>query len=780
MKRYFLAILCISLISLSYSNTRRYRLVINNDPSTSMTIAWEQDGGSGATVYYGATDFGTNFAMYPMAHGVDRTTTTKGMSNSFSRLTGLTPNTVYYFVINDSQGTSARYSFRTQPANSNTPLSLVCGGDSRIFTDNSARVNANDMVAKLRPDAVVFAGDFTWLDLDLEWESWFDDWQATIATDGRMTPIIPARGNHELSSQVLYGLFDVPSADEYFALTLGGNMMRLYTLNTEISLAGTQTNWLESDLISTGDNVEWKMAQYHQPIRSHVSSEPEGNNQYAAWADLFYDYGVRLVLESDSHDQKITWPIKPDNGPNNELGYVREDINGTVFMGEGTWGVPLRTNDDDKVWTKNSGSFNGVQWVHVRRDSIEIRFVNTDNASSVGSLTDGNRFDMPTNINIWNPSNGEVTYIVNEKYTGRPLVDVTYPFHLQYFGTPTNIDITADAVDTNGTVQYVEFFVNDVSIGTDNSAPYEYNWTMPADGSYTITAWAFDNDGYHNISDLVKIYAGDQNITAQINGSSDDAEEYKSDGSLDLTSTDLEMAVEEWVWPLDDENQWVGLRFNAIDIPVGSTVTSAYIEFTSDEGNSGSSSLIIYGEDADSPDTFSNSNKISTRTRTASSVSWSVADWSTDEVGPDTQTPDLSTIVQHLIDRPGWSPGNSMVFIIEGSGTRSAYSYDENTSKSAKLYINVSGPVSVDEQIENNLNWAIYPNPASDFVNVQLPNDVYQGRVDVLSVSGQLIVSEQITPFNKLVQFGGKLRAGNYIIRLTTNKGISTKKIIIQ
>lgn len=777
MKRILITSLFLVLAISLYSNTRRYRLCINGDPATSMTIAWEQNGGTGAMVHYGTTDFGMSHLSYPMTNGVDRQVNAKGMTNCFARLTGLTPDTEYYFVINDSDGPSQRFWFKTLPQFSNDPISLIGGGDSRIFSDNSARVNANSLVAKLKPDAIMFAGDFTWLDLDAEWEDWFDDWQSTIATDGRMSPIIVARGNHEYSSQVVHDLFDTPSADEYYAVTLGGDLLRLYTLNTEISIGGTQTTWLENDLIATGDNVEWKFGQYHKPMRPHVSSEPEGNDQYNNWAQLFYDHGVRVVLDCDSHDTKVTWPVKPSTAAGSEEGFEREDINGTVYIGEGGWGVPLRTNDDNKSWTRDAGEFNSFHWIIVERDTVAIRTVITDNASTVGEVLNSDRFTPPTNLDVWNPTNGDVVYLANNKYLGRPLVDVTYPFQHQYFGTPQLATITADAVDTNGTVDYVEFFINDVPIGTDSTFPYTMDWTMPADGSYYITAWAYDNEGIHNISDDITIFVGDLNITAQIQASDDDAEEDKSDGSMDITSSDLEFCIEEWPWPLSDVDQWLGLRFQGLDIPQGAVVNSAYIELTADESQSGGATISIYGQADDDPLAFGGSNNdISARLKTAATVTWSPGSWSTDEVGPDTQTDDLSAIVQEILDRPGWTPGNSMAFLFEGTGVRSAYAFDDNPSKSAKLYINVSGPAELSQQEIYEIN--VYPNPATQMVRIDLP-DGKTTFANLFSINGKLVQSE-IFNGPATMAFNQSVTPGTYILELIIDRERVTKKITVQ
>ncbi len=778
MKRTLTLAILLAFVAYAGATTLRYRLCINDDPATTMTIAWEQDGGTGTLVHYGTTDFGVSYMSYPNTHGIDRQTTAKGMTNCFARLTGLTPDTEYYFVINDSDGTSQRMWFKTLPLNGNQPISLIGGGDSRIYTDNSARQNANRIVAKLKPDAIMFAGDFTWLDMNGEWRDWMDDWQLTISSDGRMCPIIAARGNHEFSAQEVYDLFDTPSSDEYYAVTLGGDLLRVYTLNTEVSMAGSQATWLENDLMTTGDNVEWKFGQYHQPMRPHVASEPEGNDQYNNWAQLFYDYGVRLVLDCDSHDTKVTWPVKPSTDPGSDEGFKREDINGTVYIGEGGWGVPLRTNDDNKTWTRDAGQYNSVHWIIVERDTVAVRTIITDNATSVSEVSNSDRFTPPANLDVWNPSNGDVVYLANNKYLGRPFVDVTYPVQHQYFGSPQMVTITATASDTNGTVEYVEFFVNDVPIGTDSTSSYSLDWTMPADGSYYITAWAYDDDGYHNISEDIQIFVGDLDITAQIMSSNDDAEEYKDDGSVDLTSSDLEFCIEEWPWPASDEDQWVGLRFQGLDIPVGAVVNSAYIELTSDESQSGGANFMIYGEDTDNAFAFNGSDhNLSGRTRTTASVAWSPNGWSSEEVGPDTQTDDLSAIVQEILDRPGWGPGNSMVFLFEGSGVRSAYSYDESQSKSARLYINVSGPVGIEETTES--DFVVYPNPATDFVTIDPENSAEILQVNLFSLNGKLVQSEVLKPGNRTFAFNNLVRSGTYILETVVDRKRISKKIIV-
>ena len=129
----------------------------------------------------------------------------------------------------------------------------------------------------------------------------------------------------------------------------------------------------------------------------------------------------------------------------------------------------------------------------------------------------------------------------------------------------------------------------------------------------------------------------------------DDAEE-SSSGSIDLTSSDLEL--------LQSGQTHVGMRFTDIVIPQGATINSAYIEFATDEtGDTGATTLIFHGQAHNNATGFSAiDNNISNRATTNASVTWNIAagdEW--DTIHAIHQTPDLSSIIQEIVDRSGWS-----------------------------------------------------------------------------------------------------------------------------
>ncbi len=396
----------------AFAEIARLRCMWREDPTTSMVVAWDQIVGTNPVLYYAPHQLrGQRFESYAKARMPDKVLPIKGMNNHFVRLTGLKPNTLYFFKINDNRGDSKIYSFQTAPASPHTRLSIIAGGDSRNHREG--RINANKLVGKLQPHFVLFGGDMTGADNEKQWPLWFDDWQHTISKDGKLTPIVVTRGNHEYANKTLMDLFDVHTKDVFYAFTFGTDLLRVYTLNSLIPSGGKQQEWLANDL-KQNTFVQWRMAQYHHTIRPHTKGKPEKNEQLLNWATLFHKYKVQVVVESDAHVVKTTYPIKPSKGPNSYEGFARDDENGTIYLGEGCWGAPLRAANDNKPWTRASGSFNQFKWLFIDRDGIEIRTVKTDGADFVPHADPFNIFAIPSQLSIWNP-NGESTIYIESK-----------------------------------------------------------------------------------------------------------------------------------------------------------------------------------------------------------------------------------------------------------------------------------------------------------------------------------------------------------------------------
>ena len=113
------------------------------------------------------------------------------------------------------------------------------------------------------------------------------------------------------------------------------------------------------------------------------------------------------------------------------------------------------------------------------------------------------------------------------------------------------------------------------------------------------------------------------------------------------------------------------------------TITSASLIFNADAGETESSMLSIRAENTDNSATFSSTAfGITGRPVTTESVAWSPGAWTN---GVEYQSPDLSALVQEVVDRAGWAEGNSLAFIIDGTGTRTSLSFDGDAAKACAI-----------------------------------------------------------------------------------------------
>ncbi len=177
-------------------------------------------------------------------------------------------------------------------------------------------------------------------------------------------------------------------------------------------------------------------------------------------------------------------------------------------------------------------------------------------------------------------------------------------------------------------------------------------------------------------------------------GTTDDAEEEGPDGVFGgpgymyLNSTDLELTQD--MEPAQSGTQVVGMRFAGVNVPKGATITAAHITFRAvppdpPNTNTGPTTLAVQAQAADNAPTFASTRwNLSTRSRTAASVAWVPASWTS---GLDYDTPDLKTVVQEVVNRAGWASGNSMVFVVTGTGSRSAASYDGEAANAPQLHV---------------------------------------------------------------------------------------------
>jgi type IV pilus assembly protein PilY1 len=167
----------------------------------------------------------------------------------------------------------------------------------------------------------------------------------------------------------------------------------------------------------------------------------------------------------------------------------------------------------------------------------------------------------------------------------------------------------------------------------------------------------------------------------QVGASADDADE-QSGGLMALTSATL--------LNVDGANEWNGVRFLAVTIPVGATIEAAYLTLNFPTASLDEPDVTISGLDTANPGTFTtDANNISGRTRTTASVNWASANLG---APGNFNTADLSAIVAELVASYDYSAGSAMGFVWTsraGDVARdtSITAYDGTAASAPKLHI---------------------------------------------------------------------------------------------
>jgi len=188
------------------------------------------------------------------------------------------------------------------------------------------------------------------------------------------------------------------------------------------------------------------------------------------------------------------------------------------------------------------------------------------------------------------------------------------------------------------------------------------------------------------------------NIEDEIVGASADDGYEEGDGTINTAANEINIYSN----PNTTLPQYkCGLfKFENIDIPKNSVIENASIELYVKVGPNNDANFIIYAEDNDNAaDLTTNPHVISEtdRPRTSAGVSWAENDLA---VGYD-NSPDISSAIQEVIDRTGWTSGNNLAIIcIANTDLTLLLDVDSvDDINHPKLHITYTPPVTFDGRI---------------------------------------------------------------------------------
>ena len=720
---------------------------------TSIIIKWRTNVNTNSKVWYGNSPTNLTETLVVSGSRDDHEVT----------ITGLTANTTYYYAVGDDggqlAGADSDHYFITAPTvGTSQPITAWILGDCGEPGEDqdSVRDAYYDYIDTDHTDMILLLGDNAYDDgTDLEYEAAiFDVYDSKLIN----SVLWSCPGNHEYGMDCAapyYDIFSFPqngeagglasNTEKYYSFDYGNiHIISLDSHGELRSPGGPMLTWLENDLAATSQ--EWVIVIFHHPPYtkgSHDSDDPEDSGgrmedmrEYVV--PICEAYGVDLILTGHSHSYERSKLIHGHYGHSSTYDSLTHNIDGGdgSLAGDGAYRQNFSEEGTVYIVTGSASKLGSAPTEH----PVMYYY-----ASSLGSTVlevDGGTMDVKF-LNTDGTIEDSLTLLQNRT----PSVSWTNLYDGQILGRAT-ITLEADASDSDGTVDSIEFFVDGSSVGTDTSAPFSVNWTPSTNGNYTLKATATDNGGATESTEEISITiqtSSTIDISSQINVSSDDVEERlgNGNGEMKLDNSDLELGKD------GSAPQKIGLRFNSLNIPANATVTNAYIQFTADETNTETTDLTIHGEDHDNAVAFSTTDyDVSNRDTTVASVDWAPASWTTvGAAGTDQQTPDLKTIVQEIINRSDWAPDNSMVFMITGTGERTAESYDGSSGDAPDLHISYTyGPTVSwtnpdDGEIFTNLNAISFEVDATDI----------DGTVDSVEffVDGTSIGTDTNAPYSK-------------------------------
>lgn len=349
-------------------------LTWQHDPTSTMTIQWitlrEQD--SSYLEYTAASNNGwhNGTGISQLMPGDSRYRLHR------LELIGLQPDIDYHFRIGQS---TKIHTFRTMPATLERPIRFVVGGD--IYHNGIEFVReTNTQAAKQSPQFALMGGDLayaadkfaffsegwqSWIDrmlasIDIRpakrirWIEWLAAWKDTMVTpEGRLIPMIPALGNHDVNggfgksaadAQSFHALFSFPGPQGFQAIDFG-RYMSLMVLDTGHTnpIGGYQTNWLFETLRQRED-YPYKFALYHVPAYPSVRKAKNKTSSEVRnfWVPIFERFGLTAAFENHEHAYKRSHPIL--NG--------KVDPKGILYLGDGAWGVeePREPASPEERW----------------------------------------------------------------------------------------------------------------------------------------------------------------------------------------------------------------------------------------------------------------------------------------------------------------------------------------------------------------------------------------------------------------------------------------------
>ena len=387
--RFEVILICLGFLWTALSGQaapRHVYLTWQGDTSTTITVNFQtMEEAQASQVYYDTKPRNGKIADYRF-HSTGTHHTIEGLADNriihCVELTSLKPDKTYYFAAGDDRnGFTSERKFRTIPAG-RQKLRFVDGGDMGtgpalpVLLKHAARQEPN--FATVGGD-IAYAGDI--LTNYARWDAWLDAWEQCMVTPKGFTiPMVLAIGNHEVRGGVghsptnavfYFSYFAQGQQRSYYSRKFGENFV-IYLLDSGhlTRHAPEQAGWLDAQMEADA-NVPFHFAVYHVPLYPTYRSfggagSVAGRN---AWLPIFDKYHLTAAFEHHDHVFKRTKLLR-NNAP---------DPHGTLYLGDGCWGMPARPLGNNRPWYEEKAASLQHFWrVDVSKTRVEYRAINKE------------------------------------------------------------------------------------------------------------------------------------------------------------------------------------------------------------------------------------------------------------------------------------------------------------------------------------------------------------------------------------------------------------------
>lgn len=302
----------------SSSNNIPYNITLTwaGDPKTGQTITWESPGPDKGFVRLlkAMPNSRSDVAVKQAADREVKFGSNKTVYFHNVNLSGLSPNTKYYYSVGDGKNWSKQLSFTT--AGTDTYQFLVFG-DSQSSDNYRTWKNTiqNAVTKNSQAKFFVNVGDLIDNGNDLsQWNYWL---LASVGVIDKI-PAMPVRGNHDTNKTNWLNFFKLPlngpTGAKGLTYSFDYGPVHFVSLdNVEMqdrNALNSQREWLKQDLKAT-KNL-WKIVFVHKPFY-YNKTKRDNNYLKKAYEEIFDKFNVDLVLNGHDHvvarTNKINGPV---------------------------------------------------------------------------------------------------------------------------------------------------------------------------------------------------------------------------------------------------------------------------------------------------------------------------------------------------------------------------------------------------------------------------------------------------------------------------------------